>query len=332
MPETPASPDRIGMSGIYRAPLHFKFLMPHSLTGLVLGYQGATVKTINRATGTFIQLTRPNTDTNSPEVRTMVMAAPSADSAANALRLLLDSISSGGGLSELEGPPGVIAPSGTMVLRMVIPQICAGTVVGPAGETVKGLGARHGVWAAVEARDPRAAFHPFRILVLAGDSHSGLAAAAANAMSLLALDSRYAGAIRTVNSTCFRTFPVPYKRVGLVMGAKGKHVQALQDMLRVKIGVTDAIDSRRCKHISVWGPVQSVEVAVQAINVSISTWDGVVQRQQRPLPAQSTANNQEGETDEATHQQITNDIAGYDAEADVGIAQEEEEPETVGTP
>ncbi|KAK2076538.1 hypothetical protein QBZ16_005298 [Prototheca wickerhamii] len=255
-----------------RGALTFKLLVPHSLAGLIVGYNGDTIRRINSVTGAVVQLNRPKTDTTSPEDRTLVITADCAESAGHAVSRVLGAITAGGGAVRLAAPAGGPAPPGSLMLRVVVPQPCAGAVVGPGGETVKALGARHGVWAAVEARDPRAAFHPFRLLVLASDDPAALAAAAADALSLLAMDARYPAALRHIASTCFRTFSVPTRRVGVLMGARGKHVQALQDMLRVKIGICEAPDASGCKYVSVWGPVRSVEAAVSAMSVAVQVW------------------------------------------------------------
>ena len=69
--------------------LQFKFLVPSSVVGAVLGRGGATVAAIKRDTGAYVQFTRPGTATNSPRDRMMIVAVEQRDQLASAIELVL---------------------------------------------------------------------------------------------------------------------------------------------------------------------------------------------------------------------------------------------------
>ncbi|RMZ53013.1 hypothetical protein APUTEX25_001132, partial [Auxenochlorella protothecoides] len=238
------------------SPFQFKFLLPDAVTGAAVGRNGSTVNAIKQQTGTFMQGA-----TTYPTERLLIFASPSVASAAAALRVLLDCLAAvPGALERLAPRPG----SPELALRIVIPGHCAGAVMGPGGETIKALGARCGCHAAVEPRPPRAAFVPFRAVALAAPGPAALAAGAAEVMDLVTRDPRYAPGIQAVTSTCFRMLPVAERRVGALLGPAGAHIRALQDVLRVRMGVEDGADLAGVKHVSFWGPVENVDVAMRA--------------------------------------------------------------------
>uniref|UniRef100_A0A1D1ZZB9 K Homology domain-containing protein n=1 Tax=Auxenochlorella protothecoides TaxID=3075 RepID=A0A1D1ZZB9_AUXPR len=244
------------------SPFQFKFLLPDAVTGAAVGRNGSTVNAIKQQTGTFMQFCRYNSATTYPTERLLIFASPSVASAAAALRVLLDCLAAvPGALERLAPRPG----SPELALRIVIPGHCAGAVMGPGGETIKALGARCGCHAAVEPRPPRAAFVPFRAVALAAPGPAALAAGAAEVMDLVTRDPRYAPGIQAVTSTCFRMLPVAERRVGALLGPAGAHIRALQDVLRVRMGVEDGADLAGVKHVSFWGPVENVDVAMRAV-------------------------------------------------------------------
>ena len=70
--------------------LQFKFLVPSSVVGAVLGRGGATVAAIKRETSAYVQFTRPGTATNSAKDRMMIVAVESQAQLGRAIEMVLE--------------------------------------------------------------------------------------------------------------------------------------------------------------------------------------------------------------------------------------------------
>lgn len=70
--------------------LQFKFLVPSSVVGAVLGRGGATVAAIKRTTGAYVQFTRPGTATNSGKDRMMIVACENQGQLGKAIEMVLE--------------------------------------------------------------------------------------------------------------------------------------------------------------------------------------------------------------------------------------------------
>lgn len=83
------------------AGLQFKFLVPASVVGAVLGRGGSTVAAIKRETGAYVQFTRPGTATNSPKERMMIVAVERVQQLADAVAMVLDAVAAEGAMDKL---------------------------------------------------------------------------------------------------------------------------------------------------------------------------------------------------------------------------------------
>jgi hypothetical protein len=118
--------------------------------------------------------------------------------------------------------------------------MCAGKVMGPGGEAIKALGERSGCSVVVESKNPNAAFVPFRLVNYLAPGTAEVAAAVAEVAQLVCQEEKYEGAIRELNSVCFRIVEIPERRVGALLGPSGAHIKSLQEVLRCKMGVADS--------------------------------------------------------------------------------------------
>jgi hypothetical protein len=81
--------------------LQFKFLVPASVVGAVLGRGGSTVAAIKRETGAYVQFTRPGTATNTPKERMMIVAVEGVQQLADAVAMVLEAVQAEGALDKL---------------------------------------------------------------------------------------------------------------------------------------------------------------------------------------------------------------------------------------
>lgn len=79
-----------------------------------------------------------------------------------------------------------------LFMQLVIPAMCAGNIMGPAGEVIKGIAARTGSTLLVEPKLANAAFIPFRLVNFSCPGAPALSAAVGEVMDRLVQDEKYA--------------------------------------------------------------------------------------------------------------------------------------------
>ncbi|PSC69332.1 Far upstream element-binding 2 [Micractinium conductrix] len=247
------------------AGLQFKFLVPSSVVGAVLGRGGNTVASIKRETGAYVQFTRPGTATNSPRERMMIVAVERREQLAKAVSMVLQAMESEGALDKLRTKPFAVEK---YFFQQVIPAMCAGKVMGPGGEAIKALSERSGCSVVVEGKSPNAAFVPFRLVNYLSPGPTQIAAAVAEVVELVCQEEKYEQSIRELSSVCFRIIEIPERRVGALLGPSGSHIKTLQEVLRCKMGVADASNKVGSRFVSIWGSPLNVKVAVDVVLLS----------------------------------------------------------------
>ncbi|KAL4436969.1 hypothetical protein ABPG75_004108 [Micractinium tetrahymenae] len=244
------------------AGLQFKFIVPSAVVGAVLGRGGATVAAIKRETGAYVQFTRPGTATNSPKDRMMIVAVERRDQLPKAIELVFQAMEREGALDKLRTKQFA---QDRYFFQQVIPAMCAGKVMGPGGEAIKGLSERTGCSVVVEGKSPNAAFVPFRLVNYLAPGAPQIAAAVAEVVELVCQEEKYEAGIRDLSSVCFRIIEIPERRVGALLGPSGSHIKNLQEVLRCKMGVADNSNKPGSRFVSIWGAPLNVKVAVDVV-------------------------------------------------------------------
>jgi hypothetical protein len=226
-----------------------------------MGHNAENVVAIRAATGASVQVARPGTATASDRDRLLMVGGEDLESVKAAVAAVLSTLEREGAADRLrkQGYPGKV------FLKMVIPAPAAGRVLGPGGETIAELCTRTKCNVVVEAKPANAAFVPFRFVNFLSSSTAVLGEAVAAAMDLVFVDERYMAGIREITSVSFRVVEVPEKRVGSILGPGGAHIQALQELLRCKIGVCDTSRKPGSRFVSVWGPPAHVRIALDVV-------------------------------------------------------------------
>lgn len=229
-----------------------------------MGFSGSNVGHIYDITGAFIQATRPGYAVFSSRERMLIIAGQNAKQCKSALRIMLESLDSQGVADKLSR---VGQPSNRLFLKQIIPAPCAGKILGPGGDQIAAISAMSGASVVIEAKPNNAAFIPFRTINYMAQSVQTLAAAGDAVADLLEQDDRYAAAIRDITSIAFKVVQIPEKRAGGLLGPGGTYIKALQDMLKVKMGICEG-SKPGSRYVAVWGPPTNVNVALDVIAVT----------------------------------------------------------------
>ncbi|GAB4823052.1 hypothetical protein N2152v2_010098 [Parachlorella kessleri] len=262
-PVTLPPPSRKVKKSINDSTFMFKFIVPDTLVGAFLGRGGGNVNRVKEETGVYVQFTKPGTAVNSERDRMLILAADTVEQGKQAVAMLLDGVAQvDGALTRLRSPQS----GERLFFQQVIPAMCAGNIMGPAGETIKGIGFRTGSSLLVEPKLANAAFIPFRIVDFASPDAASLAAAVGEVMERLVQDEKYIEGIREVQSVCMRIIKIPHLRVGAILGPGGAHVKTLQEMLKVKIGVSEPNGpDPETRYVTLWGAPLNVKVAIDVV-------------------------------------------------------------------
>lgn len=126
---------------------------------------------------------------------------------------------------------------------------------------------------------------PFRIVSYAGSSVDQLVGGVRGVIDELQLvDSymeQYAAEIKDIKSVVIKVLRIPSGRVGALIGPKGAHLQALQDVLKCRLTISRSSDAEEegvgggdggggagteagtaCHYLTVWGQPDNVRAAV----------------------------------------------------------------------
>jgi hypothetical protein len=260
-----------------------KFIMPNAALGPLLIRNGQRIKELGARHGAAVQAARYGTSSTNPRERLVTIAGDDAETCKVVLRSMLE-------LFKSEDVLGQLARQGApFYMRQVIPTACAGKVLGPAGDQIAAINAATGANVIVESKPLNAAFIPFRVINFSTQDMPTFLVAIGMVVDLLQQDEKYAEAIRELTSVSFRIIPIPASKAGAVMGPAGSHIKSLQEVLRVKIGISDAKEhSGRpvMKYAAVWGYTDNVNVACDVI--AVATGGSVMGARQRPGQGEST--------------------------------------------
>lgn len=248
-------------------PLLYKFVLPSTAIGPLMGHNGCHLEQIRKDTGCLVQVSRPGHATMTDRDRVVAIGAPTMAAAVAAAHAMLLTIEREGAIERLRKAQ----TPGKIYLKMVIPAGSAGKVLGPGGETILEICSRSRCSVVVEGKPVNAAFVPFRYVTFLCSTVEQTSDALALVMDLVSQDERYYQGIKDIQSVAFRVIEVPEKRVGAILGQGGLHIQALQSMLTCKIGVADTSEKKGTRFVSVWGPPAMVRIAVDVVIAAAGT-------------------------------------------------------------
>eukprot|EP00889_Picochlorum_renovo_P002289 jgi/Picre1/29319/NNA_004709.t1 len=185
-----------------------KFVIPNALTGCIIGKNGANLERIQAESGAFIQANAPGYAVMSTRERFIIIAGNSMEQCLRGLELVF-----------------------------VIPGLCAGNVIGLQGATVAKISEGEGLSVIVEPKPMNAAITPFRIVSYAGVSVQELLRGVRAVAHLIESDV-YNAEIKGIKSVVLKAVEIPASRVGALIGPKGAHLKALEDILKCKLVIT----------------------------------------------------------------------------------------------
>jgi hypothetical protein len=229
-----------------------------------MGKGGENVTRIHAATGAFIQASRAGSAVLSPRDRMITVAGDDAKSVKEAVRMLLFTLKELNVADRLERSG---YPIGRLFLKQVIPAPCAGKVLGPGGDQIQSINMSTGASVVIEAKISNAAFIPFRYVNYMSPNIEKLIDAVDMVTNLLNEDERYVPGIREITSVAFKVVQIPEKRAGSLLGPGGIHIQTLQDVIRVKLGICEG-HKPGSRFVAVWGSPANVNVALDVIAVA----------------------------------------------------------------
>lgn len=247
-------------------PCHIKLVIPHAALAQLLSNKGQRMKEIESQHGVVIQTSRYGKASLNPRERLVTIASKDYASCKAALQSILEVIYS----NDSEGAEEQL--TNTIVVRLVIPSSCAGIILGPGGDQIARINDAVGASVIIESKMPNAAFIPYRIVNVSGTEIGPCMDAITYVLDLLEKDMKYAEIIKEINSVAFQIVPFPASRAGAVLGPGGAHIKSLQDILKVKIGITsnasNDVGRNSIKHAAVWGMADNVRVACDVLTVA----------------------------------------------------------------
>lgn len=264
-------------TSINDAEHQLKFLIPNALSGCIIGKKGSNLERIQAQSGAFIQANAAGFAVQSHRHRFIIIAGDSMERCLHGLTLLLRSVEEADKLhllkanvQEEEDP--------RLYLRQIIPGSCAGNIIGVKGGNVARISRERGLSVFVEAKPMHAAKVPFRIVSYAGSSVDQLVGGVRGVIDELQLvDSymeQYAAEIKDIKSVVIKVLRIPSGRVGALIGPKGAHLQALQDVLKCRLTLRKSSDVDEedgagydsgdavAHYLTVWGQPDNVRAAV----------------------------------------------------------------------
>lgn len=235
-----------------------KFVIPNALTGCIIGKNGANLERIQAESGAFIQANAPGYAVMSTRERFIIIAGNSMEQCLRGLELVFVSIVEANKESILRK-----SIDGRLYLRQVIPGLCAGNVIGLQGATVAKISEGEGLSVIVEPKPMNAAITPFRIVSYAGVSVQELLRGVRAVAHLIESDV-YNAEIKGIKSVVLKAVEIPASRVGALIGPKGAHLKALEDILKCKLVITrsETDDGNKKHYLTVWGQPESVKAAI----------------------------------------------------------------------
>ena len=173
-----------------------------------------------------------------------------------------------------------------MYLKQIIPGGCAGNIIGVKGCVVAKISRERGLSVFVEPKPLHATTVPFRIVSYAGSSVDqligGVQGVVGELQSADGYMEQYAAEIKEIKSVVIKVLRIPSGRVGALIGPKGAHLHALQEVLKCKLAIGKSDDEEEdgdgggdfggdsgekegtgggC-YLTVWGQPENVRAAV----------------------------------------------------------------------
>ena len=224
--------------------------------------KGQGIKEIERQHGSIIQASRYGKASLNPRERLVTIAASHYASCRSTLQSILEASS----VDDASGDEDF----SKFIVRLVIPSNCAGTILGPGGEQISYISSTSGAGTIVESKNPNAAFIPYRVVNVNGTELNQCMNALDLILRLLDRDNKYSDGIQEINYIAFQVVPFPANRAGAILGPGGAHIKSLQEVLKVKIGITNGTSSVEdsegsLKYAAVWGPSDNVRVACDVL-------------------------------------------------------------------
>lgn len=243
-----------------------KFVVPNSLSGCIIGKSGGNLNRIREKTGVFVQASAPGSTVASSKDRMIIIAGESMSYCLWALVELMDSI-------RKAEKDHMLMNGSRYTLRQVIPESSTAKVFGMRSKLLAYVQTCIGIDLAMDPRPPKACMTPFRIVRYSSHSVENLLQGVAKVCA--AFDSEtYQKEIKEIKSIVLRVVKVPKSKLGVIIGAKGTSLKALEDVLNCKFGIgRDSTDSKDA-YITIWGHPKNVYVAVQVLMLKSNEMDG----------------------------------------------------------
>ena len=258
-------------ASINDANYQLKFLIPNALSGCIIGKKGANLERIQAASGAFIQANAPGYAVQSHRQRFIIIAGASMERCLHGLALLLQSVEDADKvhLLRINGP----GDDPRLYLRQVIPGSCAGNIIGMKGGNVAKISRERGLSVFVEPKPLHAAKVPFRVVSYAGTSVDQLVGGVRGVIDeLQRVDAdmeQYMAGIKEIKSVVVKVVRVPSGRVGALIGPKGSHLHALEEVLKCRLSIGKSTDigadgdgGMDHYYLTVWGQPENVRAAV----------------------------------------------------------------------
>eukprot|EP00890_Picochlorum_soloecismus_P003215 jgi/Picsp_1/3895/NSC_01407-R1_far upstream element binding protein 3 len=243
-----------------------KFVVPNSLSGCIIGKSGGNLNRIREKTGVFVQASAAGSTVASSKDRMIIIAGESMSYCLWALEELVDSI-------RKAGKDHMLMDGSKYSLRQVIPGSSTAKVFSMQSRLLAYVQTCIGVDLSMDPRPPNACMTPFRLVRYSSHSLDSLLQGVAKVSTTVDSET-YQNEIKEIKSIVLRVVKVPKSRVGVIIGAKGMHLKALEDVLHCKFAIgKDSTDSKDA-YITIWGHPKNVYVAVQVLILKSNEMDG----------------------------------------------------------
>lgn len=268
-PTSSRSSSLSAFKSINEARHQLKFLVPNTISGCIIGKNGSNLERIQEQSGAFIQANAPGFAVHSNRLRFIIIAGDSMERCLHGLALLLESVKAADKMHLLKTNAHEDDPR--MYLKQIIPGGCAGNIIGVKGGGVAKISRERGLSVFVEPKPLHATTVPFRIVSYAGSSVDqligGVQGVVGELQSADGYMEQYAAEIKEIKSVVIKVLRIPSGRVGALIGPKGVHLHALQEVLKCKLAIGKSDDEEEdgdgggC-YLTVWGQPENVRAAV----------------------------------------------------------------------
>lgn len=265
-----SSNDGLGtkITSINQAKCQLKLVIPSLLTGCIIGKNGSNLEQIRSQTGAFIQANALGSAVSSRKERFIIVASDSMDGCMRGVECMLRSIESENKVELLKN-----SRDGSLCLKQVIPGGCAGSLIGLKGYNVERLSEESCVRIRVDPRPKHAGIVPFRMVSYTGSTVEQLIRGVQGVVNCLEGDEQYLEEIKAIKSVVLKVVQIPEGRVGPLIGPKGLHLHALEQVLRCKLAISKSSsgDEKVSYYLTAWGQPENVRAAIRIVFLNQST-------------------------------------------------------------